>query len=248
MMKRAKGGRTHYGQALGILTLDTKFPRIPGDVGNASTYDFPVRLMKVQGALMSRVISSAKGTDEALLKPFIDAARMLENEGVKAITTTCGFLAVFQEEISNAVNVPVFTSALLQVPMVSSMLGQKRRVGIITADSHALTDRHLKGVGIDQSKINVAIAGMQDTEEFARAILKDATDLDVEQASRDTVGVCKRLLNRHSDIGAFVFEDANLPPYARAVQDETGLPVFDIVSLANLVYFTVVREDFTGFM
>lgn len=40
---RLKGGFTNYGQDIGILMLDTIFPRIPGDIGNAKSYDFPVR-------------------------------------------------------------------------------------------------------------------------------------------------------------------------------------------------------------
>jgi hypothetical protein len=76
-----KGGRAHYGQALGILTLDTKCPRIPGDVGNASTYKFPVCFKTVHGALASRVVSATKGTDQRLLKPFINGAKELEAEG-----------------------------------------------------------------------------------------------------------------------------------------------------------------------
>ena len=42
-----RGGRAVYGQAIGILLTNSRFPRIPGDVGNASTFDFPVRLKRV---------------------------------------------------------------------------------------------------------------------------------------------------------------------------------------------------------
>lgn len=246
MVRIVKGGRTHYGEVLGILTLDTRFPRIPGDVGNASTYSFPVRFKKVQGASTSRIVSE-KGTDQGLLQPFIKGAKELEADGVKAITTTCGFLAVFQEEMSSAVKIPVFTSALLQVPLASRML-KGRRIGIVTADSRALSDKHLEGAGIDRSKIPIGITGMQETKEFGRAIIGDSIDLAIDKAERDTVDVCKRLVASYGDIGAIVFEDANLPPYSKAVQDEIGLPIFDIVTLANLVYHSVVRGVFTGFM
>lgn len=32
------GGYTNYGQDIGILMLDTRFPRIIGDIGNANTF------------------------------------------------------------------------------------------------------------------------------------------------------------------------------------------------------------------
>jgi Asp/Glu/Hydantoin racemase len=247
-MTLVRGGRTHYGEALGILTLDTKFPRIPGDVGNATTYRFPVRFKRVRGASSGRIISPRKGTDARLLEPFLKGARELEADGVRAITTTCGFLAIFQDEMTNALRVPVFTSSLLQVLLASRILGSKRRVGIVTADSRALTDDHLSGAGIDRSKVRIAVAGMQDSKEFAKVFLHDSDRMDVGKVRKETVGVCRRLVASYKDIGALVFEDANLPPYASAVQEATGLPVFDIVTLANLVYSSVVRDVFTGIM
>jgi len=40
---RVQGGFNQYGFTVGILMLDTRFPRIPGDMGNAATFPFPVR-------------------------------------------------------------------------------------------------------------------------------------------------------------------------------------------------------------
>lgn len=121
---KLKGGRTHYGQVIGVITLDTLFPRILGDVANATTFDFPVRFKKVEGATGKRVVKEA---DPTLLEPFIAAAQELEREGVMAITTTCGFLAMFQEELSNAVNIPFFASSLMQVPLVSRIIGKGKK-------------------------------------------------------------------------------------------------------------------------
>lgn len=247
-MPLVKGGRTHYGEALGILTLDTRFPRIPGDVGNATTYDFPVRFKRVKGASSRRIISPTGGTDARLLEPFVKGAKELEADGVRAITTTCGFLAIFQREMAAAVDIPVFTSSLLQVPTISRILGSERTVGVVTADSRALTSAHFSGAGIDRSEIRVAVAGMQDSREFSRVFLRDADQMDVTKVRGETVRVCKHLVSSHWGIGALVFEDANLPPYSKAVQDATGLPVFDIVTLANWVHSSLLRQPFTGTM
>src|SRR5438067_6977945 len=91
IMAIVRGGRTTYGESIGILMLDTRFPRIPGDVGNATTFDFPVRFKVVRGASQRRIILEG---DLSLLQPFVDGARELEAEGVRAITTSCGFLAL----------------------------------------------------------------------------------------------------------------------------------------------------------
>lgn len=239
-----EGRRTIYGEVIGIIMLDTHFPRIPGDAGNATTYDFPVRFKVVKGASIERVMHKA---DPTLLQPFIQAAQQLENEGVRAITTTCEFLAMFQEDIADAVSVPVFTSSLMLVPMVYRMLKKRQKVGVITGNSRLLTEKHLRGAGIDSS-IPVVIAGLENEEEFCTSILRDGSTMHVEKVESEVVKVSKQLISKNPDIGAIVFSCGNLPPYASAVQEATGLPVFDISTLVNMVHDAVVRRRFTGFL
>jgi len=223
---------------LGILVLDTRFPRIPGDVGNPASYDFPVRVRTVRGATVRRVVVEG---DPELLSPFLQAARELEAEGVRAITTSCGFLAPFQETIARAVNVPVFLSSLVQIPLVYTLT--QRRVGIITANSQALTRRHLAGAGVPES-IPLAIGGLENRPAFSQAILEDGECLDRERVEQEVLEVAQTLVGEHPDIGAFVFECHNLAPYAPAVAAATGRPVFDIITLAEWVYRAVVKREF----
>ena len=117
--------------SVGVLMLDTRFPRIPGDIGNPSTFDFPVRYHRVRGASPDLVV---RGEGRAVLPLFVEGARSLEREGVRAITTSCGFLARFQEELAASVRVPVFTSSLLLVPIVHRMLAPGRIVGIMLSN------------------------------------------------------------------------------------------------------------------
>ena len=119
---RLKGGFTNYGESIGILMLDTHFPRPPGDIGNARSYDFPVRYKIVKNAYTDRIMGHTP--DPELIGSFVDAARELEAEGVKAITTSCGFLAPFQKHLAEAVSIPVFASSLLQVPMIRAAIPQ----------------------------------------------------------------------------------------------------------------------------
>src|SRR5947199_6983461 len=139
---RVRGGFNQYGFTVGILMLDTRFPRIPGDMGNAQTFPFPVRYHRVAGADPERVV---RGGAAALLPAFIEGARTLEDEGVGAITTNCGFLAKFQRELTASVSVPVFTSSLMLVPLVHRMLPASRRVGVMSVDASSLTREHLEG-------------------------------------------------------------------------------------------------------
>jgi len=240
---RVVGGRTHYGEVIGILTLETHFPRFPGDVGNASTFSFPVKLCTVKGASINRVV---KQGDPTLLQPFIEGAKELEKEGVRAITTTCGFLVLFQDEIAKALKIPVYTSSLMQIPLVYKMLGEGHRVGVMTADSSSLTGRHLAKAGI--KSIPMAIYGMQVHEEFSRAYLKDETEIDFDKIQAEVLSAAEEMMVKYPDLGAFVFECANMPGYSAAVRVATGLPVFDIVTLTSYVYYGVLGGAFHGFM
>ena len=84
-MAIVKGGKGVYGFRMGIIMLETHFPRIPGDVGNASTWSFPVIYRVAKDASPHRVVNEG---DISLLEPFIDAAEELEGEGASAITTS----------------------------------------------------------------------------------------------------------------------------------------------------------------
>jgi Asp/Glu/hydantoin racemase len=229
---RVRGGFNQYGFTVGILMLDTSFPRIPGDMGNATTFPFPVRYHRVAGADPDRVVRRGA---EGLLPAFVEGARALEREGVGAITTNCGFLVKYQRELAAAVTVPVFTSSLLLVPLVHRMLPAGRRVGLMTVNAASLGPEHLAGAGIGP-EISLAVAGMEGEKEFTRVLLGDELELDVELAREEHVRVARRLVAEHRDLGAIVLECTNMPPYTADIQRETGLPVFDITTLVRMAH------------
>jgi Asp/Glu/hydantoin racemase len=233
---RVRGGQNQYGFTVGILMLDTRFPRIAGDMGNAATFPFPVRYFRVSGADPDRVV---RGGARDLLPAFVEGARALAREGVGAISTNCGFLARFQSELAAAVAVPVFTSSLLLVPLVHRMLAPGRRVGILTVDAASLTREHLAAAGI-APEVPLAVAGLESEKEFTRVLLGDELVLDVDAARAEHVRVAQRLVTEHPDVGAIVLECTNMPPYAADVQRATGRPVFDIVSLVTMVHTALV--------
>jgi len=233
-----------YGEAIGILVLDTSFPRIPGDLGNATTFAFPVKFKVIRGIPPEHIVCRNPGI--SVCHRFQEAAKELEAEGVRAVTTTCGYSVYFQDEIADAVNIPVFTSSLIQVPLVSKMLGKnKKRVGVICADAHSLTDTHLRKAGIDNS-IPIAISGLG--RRWWNIVSTKDPEGRREAFERALKWSTKKLLSAHPDVGAVVFECANFAPGAAAVQEATGLPVFDIVTLLNMVHDVVVRKRFTGHM
>src|SRR5215470_7161969 len=233
---RVRGGFNQYGFTVGILMLDTQFPRIPGEMGNATTYPFPVRYHRVTGANPDLVVRRGA---EGLLPNFIDGARALEREGVGAITTNCGFLIKYQRQLAAAVSVPVFTSSLLLVPMVHRMLAPGRKVGVMTVSSATLQAEHLAGAGIGPD-IPLAVAGMEGEKEFTRVLLGDEMELDVDLAREEHVRVARRLVTDHPDVGAIVLECTNMPPYTADIQRVTARPVFDVTTLVRMVHDALV--------
>jgi Asp/Glu/Hydantoin racemase len=222
----AKGGKAIYGAPLGILMLEAKFPRIPGDMGNATTWPFPVLYRVVTGASPEKVVLNGAA---GLLPSFIDAGKDLVRLGAEAITTNCGFLSLFQKEMAAAIAVPVATSSLLQVPWVQATLPPGKRVGIVTISGATLTRAHLAGAGVP---LDTPVIGTERGREFFRVLITaEKDDLDVALAERDVVEAGRELVARHPDIGAVVLECTNMPPYAAALQEAVGLPVYDIYSM-----------------
>jgi aspartate/glutamate racemase len=232
---RVKGGQNIFGFSVGILMLDTRFPRIPGDMGNASTFPFPVLYHRVRGASPDRVVRQGQ---QELLPAFIEGARALEREGVRAVTTNCGFLAKFQSEVAASVSIPVFTSSLMLVPLVHRMLPPKKAVGVLTVDASSLRPEHYTGAGITKD-IPTVVAGMETEKEFTRVMLDNELELDVEAARQEHLTVARRLVEGHPEIGALVLECTNMPPYRADIQSVTGLPVFDITTLVRMVHDAV---------
>lgn len=224
---KVQGGKAIYGASVGILMLEARFPRIPGDMGNAASWDFRVHYKIVRGASPDRVV---RRNAEGLLPDFIAAAQELVADGVDGITTNCGFLSIFQHDIAKAVGVPVATSSLMQTAMVNALLPPGKRAGILTISASTLTPAHLEAAGVPP---DTPIGTTEGGREFTRAILGNELELDVAAAEADNVEAARQLVADNPDIGALVLECTNMGPYAHAIREATGLPVFSILNFVS---------------
>lgn len=210
---------------LGVLMLETRFPRVPGDIGNPASFDVPVHYRIVRGASAARVVRERA---VGLLQPFIDAAQELVLEGCGLLSTSCGFLALFQDQLQAALPVQVASSSLLQVAPTQARLAPGQQVGIITIAAESLSFDHLRGVGADPA---TPVVGVRPDGEFIRAIMGDAPEMDTDKLRAEVLEAGARLLRAHPRVGAIVLECTNMPPYAAALGEATGLPVYDILTL-----------------
>ncbi|XXK22678.1 aspartate/glutamate racemase family protein [Arenicellales bacterium nBUS_48] len=238
------GGQNLYGVSIGVLCLDTFFPKPPGHIKNASSLPFTILYETVAGATIQKLLNNP---EPAFILPFIEAAKRLEQAGVKAITGSCGFLALFQRELAEAVSIPVFASSLIQVPLAFQLGGGHVPVGIITASESSLTHRHFEAIGAGD--IPVVIQGMEDQPEFSSVILRaERNDMDLSIVESEVVDVAQQLQTRHPEIRSIVLECTDLPPYAWRIQQVLKLPVFDLTTLTKMVHDCVRRQPYQGYL
>jgi hypothetical protein len=209
-------------RTLGLLMLDTAFPRLPGDIGHPETFAFPVRRRTVAGATPARVV---QGRDPAVLAPFVAAAQSLVAEGADAIATSCGFLARWQRELQAALPVPVWSSALL---VLAELRGH--RAGVITIDAAALGAPEFEAVGADP---HTPVEGITPGSPLHRTLLENRPQLDADDAREQVLAAGRRLLARHPELDVLVLECTNLPPYADALRAASGREVHDVRTLLN---------------
>lgn len=207
---------------LGVLMLQTRFPRPPGDIGHPLSFAFPVRYRVVPGAFPAAVV---RFRDPTLLAPFIAAGEQLVHDGARALTTSCGFLARWQRELQAALPVPLWSSSLLQLAELKGL-----RCAVITIEAASLTPAHFEAVGADPS---TPVEGITPGSPLHATLLEDRATLDAADAERQVVAAGQRLLVRQPDVQALVLECTNLPPYADALRRATGLPVYDILTLLH---------------
>jgi len=219
--------KTFHGVSVGILMVKTGFRRLPGDVGHAGTWDFPVQYRVVESATPDKMMAlQASG----LLDDFKAAALDLIAGGVDGIATTCGFLALFQRELAEACSVPVATSSLLQVPLAERLLPAGKRVGILTFSSENLHAAHLEAVGVAP---DTPVVGMPADSGFVTSIKSGDVVPRFEEMRAEVLAAAAELLRRHPDVGAIVSECSNMTPFSADIVERFGVPVYDGVSLIN---------------
>ena len=204
--------------------------QMPGNSTNLDSYPFPVKLVEVKGAGVETVITNPS---KKLLADMIELSKKLvEEEGIEAITASCGFNAIFQEEMSAALDVPVFLSSLLQVPFVQTIVGKNKAVGVVTAKKDSLTKEHLRQCGIGDD-VNTVVIGLEHNPEWNKLFDGSNAEADMAVVEKEIVGTVKDEVAKHPEIGAIVLECTDLPPFAQTLRKELGMPVFDFNSMIS---------------
>ena len=220
-----KGGTRYYDTPVGVLCLDSLFPKPRGHLRNPLTFGFPVVTRVITGVDVPRLLFNP--TPE-LLEPFVQAARELEADGVRAVTGSCGFMARFQGQIARELKVPVLLSSLVQLPLLRLLHGENAVIGVLTASAAA--------------RDAVRMQGMDEQPEFRETILENKRhDFDLDRLEQEIVGTAKAFA-RTQALDALLLECTDLSAFAEPVQKAAGIPVYDICGLVEYAAHAVCRR------
>lgn len=241
MIYRVREPQTSYGRPVGIIVLEERIPCPPGAPGNPTTFSFPVLYEVARGVSAAALRRVPPAGVESLLA----AGQRLVERGAWAVAGNCGLMMVHQDALARALPVPVLLSSLLQVPLVARMIGPGSAIGVLVSGANSLSAEHLRSACAG-SDARVVLASMQGKPCFTAAVCEERGELDFEGVAAEAVAVAVALVREHPDVKALLFECVDLPPYAHAVQEAVGLPVFDITTLVGHFRAALVRNPFAG--
>ncbi len=247
---KARKDHRCYGMGLGIILLDDVYPGFPGDVRNAGAFPFPIQYEIAEDVDIWALVHEEDKSP--CLEPIRRAAKKLEKMGCRAIAAECGYFAWFQKDIAGMVDVPVFMSSLLQVPLAQQLIGPDKVVGILVARQGPLRPAHLEAVGIRLDS-NYVVTGAEDDgrcPEFEHLWYAphrtDPPGAYYDKAEKEFVQVAVDFYNAHPNMGAIMLECTGMQPFARAVQREIDIPVFSWGTLLDYAYSVAVHRDYYG--
>jgi Asp/Glu/hydantoin racemase len=146
----------------------------------------------------------------------------------------------YQEAVRAAVNIPVFLSSLLQLPLIARTIRPGRRIAILTAFTARLTPEVLRLAGLPEG-VETAVASVEDTPEFLNMAVED---FDRDAFEANMLKAAQGLFDAHDDIGAILLECAVFTPYAAALQKRFSVPVYDFVSLIDYAHYVTNRRSY----
>lgn len=215
---------------VGVIMLNTRFPRLPGDIGNPDTLPWEVLIRRVEAATVAAIVSS-EAPNESLQQSLLATAQELQDRGSELIVTSCGFLGAMQERFAEQLQIPVISSSLMLIPFLRTVYGAKAQLGVITFNSQSLQPVHFNGHYDD----HIHIAGVEQGHELFPVISEDRESIDRERACADVVAAAQQLQQQHPEIRAILLECTNLPPYREAIEIATGLPVYDLIRATHWI-------------
>ena len=230
---RRSRNKKELAPSMGVIRLDYDYPPAPGDIDSPESFPYKVYYKVVPG--LSFEMCQSGNLTEKVKDRFKESIQWLVNEkNVSGITGDCGFMMYFQEIAREITHIPVFMSALCQLPAVTCAYSANEQIIILTANSKTLEPmRDLIRVecGVDTQDQRYHIVGCEDVDGFEAVAFGEK--VDTKKVEPGVVKKAMEALEMYPDSRAFLLECTELPPYSDAIRFKTGLPVFDAITGCN---------------
>jgi len=235
--------------AIGIMRIDYTYPPAMGDAAHPNSYYYRTHHATVQGLTFEDVQKGAPLTP-AQAAAMEKAVRELEaTPNMMGIAGDCGFLVNYQAHaVTLSQKCPVFISAMLQCSLLANIFGPQAKVLVLTANgpelervmSNLLPLVHVAAKDIGR----FVVAGCEKLPGFEAVAL--AQKVDVDKVQPHMVAMVKDIVAQQPEIRAVLLECTELPPYADAIRDATGLVVMDVITLVDYFHSAVSEDPYFG--
>ncbi len=240
-------GRNVFGVTIGLVQMHVNLAMMPGNMGNATTFDFPILYRRMNAENVADVM--ANPPTQNFTDAIVEAAQWLELQGVRAIMGNCGFFGSYQNAVKARINVPFFSSSLMMLPMMVHSMPSNKKVGVITANGPTLKRVQAIencGLSLEDKENRIVVMGCENGAEFSSAIMANTGVYNPLKVEQEIVAVAKQMLQENKDIGAILLECTELSPHAVAVQNAVRMPVWDYTTLTKWIYSGCIRRPFVG--
>lgn len=236
MNSNIKGSMVVFAWEEGKVSLGLRqLEELTGNSTNPNSYHYPVIFQRIEGATWETVVESQ---DPTVLNNMIEQAKEYEKQGAASILTSCGFNAIYQKKIAQEISIPFYSSSLIQIPFIRAVIGDDRDILVITANKDSLIKEHFNETGTDDLS-HIIIYGMSEECDEWKNINSFEVRMDLNKLREEIINFSKRLAKDHVNAGAILLECTDLPPFSVIFKEETGLPVFDYMTLANYAHSAI---------
>lgn len=219
---------------LSLLQLDTCFPRIAGDVGSPETYRARLEPHVIADLSVHKVITASPQAQD-----ITAAESALARARGDVITTSCGFLGIWQQRLAAAAPAPFLASSLIGLPELMARYGADD-LAILTFDADILAAPAFTPM---MNGFAGPVVGLPPASHLKQVIADDLPRLDHRRAEADIIDLVAGLMTR-APVRALLLECTNLPPYKAALKKRFDIEIFDILTQINLVNPDIIDPAF----
>jgi hypothetical protein len=208
-----------------VLQLDTRFCRVPGDIGCAESYVQDPEIIRVPCASVANIVTDQPGQID--LDPFLQA---IEQATGDIVVTSCGFLSPFQDQLQSITPKPIIASVLNMLSDLDVIKGADRS-SVLTFDATRLVEAHFPN---PYRANDFRVVGLRPNNPLRQRIEEDVPDcFDVSDVVNAVVADFALAVMPTTE--TVILECTNLPPYKPQMRHDSNVRIIDILSAIECI-------------